>query len=111
MAGTTSGIQLQGGHCSGCNHGNADAPSRLNQLEDKESLLKDHLQQNDKVIGPLYQAVSMGVRSSSDLIKGECMEVVQLLEQWEQLVLKDGKLYEQYEDVKGEVRWHVTTIT
>ena len=59
------------------------------------------LQQRDEVTGPLYHAMCQGTRPDPGTYKGVCREFAQLVEQWNQLVLKDAVLYRHHEDAYG----------
>ena len=59
------------------------------------------LQQRDEVIGPLYHAMCQGTRPDPGTYKGVCREFAQLVEQWNQLVLKDAVFYRHHEDANG----------
>ena len=97
-------------HRRGRDHGNADALSRPNiqsghavpiaSTSTLDSSVQQ-LQQSDEAIGPLYRAMCLGTKPDPGTQKGACRELVQLLEQWDQLVLKDAILYRQHEDANG----------
>lgn len=62
------------------------------------------LQLQDKSIGPVYQD---GSKPGPETTQGGSRELLQLIEQWDQLTLKDGVSYSQHEDATGHVKFQV----
>ena len=62
-------------------------------------------QRGDKVIGPAFAAVRDGMRLDTHAIAEICTETRQLLQQWDLLTLKHGKLWR-----RGEKEGHPTVL-
>ena len=104
-------------HRSGRCHTNADALSRYKDegegnspcvtatlLAAKDSgcsMNMQQLQQEDDVIGPIHQALSQGARPNPADIKGKPREFAELVQQWDQLVLRNNVVHRRYEDAVG----------
>ncbi|KAL5468841.1 hypothetical protein EMCRGX_G029964 [Ephydatia muelleri] len=104
-------------HQSGRCHTNADALSRykdegegnspcvtatlLTAKDSGFSMNIQQLQQEDDVIGPIHQALSQGARPNLADIKGKPREFVELVQQWDQLVLRNNVVHRRYEDAVG----------
>ena len=109
------------GHRRGSCHLNADALSRLHNLGESESpgklleypaqscscAVQDcdqplteirELQGADEDIGPVLQSVISGQVPEASLCKGKSREFNQLVQLWEQLLVKNGVLFRHRED-------------
>ena len=108
-------------HRSGRNHGNADALSRsrlppeqdvnvntlLGLVVSERSIYTTASAPGQEYIGPVYQAMQDGSKPGPETTQGGSRELLQLIEQWDQLTLKDGVLYRQHEDAKGHMKFQV----
>eukprot|EP00731_Ephydatia_muelleri_P011153 Em0006g47a len=108
-------------HRSGRNHGNADALSRsrlppeqdvnvntlLGLVVSERSIYTTASAPGQEYIGPVYQAMQDGSKPGPETTQGGSRELLQLIEQWDQLTLKDGVLYRQHEDAKGHKKFQV----
>ena len=69
-------------------------------LEDSTSDLR-RAQLQDSVIGPVLCSIESGEKPSQDQMVGFSQEHRRLLQQWEQLELKNGLLHRRYENDQG----------
>ena len=108
-------------HRRGKQHGNADALSRRpcqqcglthegDEMEGVEicSVMQKpqtndvrELQLEDDVVGPVLTAKIADQRPTEDQLKGRSRDFRQLIQLWDQLVIKEGVLYRNYEDAHG----------
>ena len=122
-------------HRRGCNHGNADALSRIGPDEIEADIsggssskgvgvsavqpqqiltgtegVKSmrQLQLEDENVGIVLRAVSCGSMVGLGELEGKSRELNILVQQWDQLVEKKGILYRRYEDDQG--REHLQVI-
>ena len=63
------------------------------------------LQLEDKGIGPVLKAKEADQRPSADLIKGESLEYRRLLQQWDQLIIRNGVLWRCYVQPVSGFNW------
>ena len=106
-------------HRQGRKHNNADALSRLpchqcgrdGHLADMaianisiaEPLDTGQAQKGDATIGPVYQAVAANKKPSETHIKSLGHRTRRLFQLWDQLTMKNGKLYRLYLDNREEI--------
>eukprot|EP00731_Ephydatia_muelleri_P015777 Em0009g201a len=115
-------------HRRGCNHGNADALSRIGPDENEANITGGssskgmgvsavqpqrlqtgtgdaksmrQLQLEDENVGIVLRAVSCGSMVGLGELEGKSRELNILVQQWDQLVVKKGVLYRRYEDNQG----------
>ena len=69
---------------------------RISREELRQSQLRD------VGIGHVLQAKERGENPPAKNIKGKCLEAKRLVQLWDQLVVKDGLLWRQYEDKDGK---------
>jgi transposase InsO family protein len=108
-------------HRRGKQHGNADALSRrpcqqcglahkggemerveicsVSQKPQADNV--SELQLEDDVVGPVLTAKIADQRPAEDRLKGRSREFRQLIQLWDQLVIKEGALCRNYEDAHG----------
>ena len=116
-------------HRKGSCHQNADALSRLHNLGESESpgkvlqleypaqscscAVQDsdqpltgirELQGADEDIGPVLQSVISGKVPEASFCKGKSREFNQLVQQWEQLLVKNGVLFRHREDAESVIQ-------
>ena len=63
------------------------------------------LQQADGVVGPILKAVTENKRPSPNMTQGKDRKFHLLLQQWNQLYIRQGVLFRRYEDCHGEEKW------
>ena len=98
-------------HRRGLSHQNADAMSRLKREEESVEVIGmlEHktpeeireLQLQDEDIGPLLLSVELDQKPDLSQTMRRSREHARLLQQWDQLVVKNNLLYRRYEDDKG----------
>ena len=98
-------------HRHGLSHQNADAMSRLKREEESVEVIGmlEHktpeeireLQLQDEDIGPLLLSVELDQKPDLSQTMRRSREHARLLQQWDQLVMKNNLLYRRYEDDKG----------
>ena len=66
-------------------------------------LLQDihELQQEDEAVRPVLEAMEAAKKPSPDNIAGKGREIGYLLQLWDQLVVREGVLYQEYEEESG----------
>ena len=108
-------------HRRGKQHGNADALSRrprqqcgctheggeterveiCSVTQKPQTYDIRELQLEDDVVGPVLTAKIDNQRPTEDQLKGRSHDFRQLIQLWDQLVIKEGVLYRNYEDAHG----------
>jgi len=63
------------------------------------------LQQEDKDIGSLLQAVEEQQKPSQDTCQGKSRTFQLFLQQWQQLYIVNGLLFRHYKNVNGTEKW------
>ena len=63
------------------------------------------LQQGDGVVGPILKVVTENKRPSPNMTQGKDRKFHLLLQQWNQLYIRQGLLFRHYEDCHGEEKW------
>jgi len=63
------------------------------------------LQQADSEIGPILQALEQNKQLSMNNLQGKSRSYRLLLQQWNQLYIQNGLLFQQYEDSRGQMKW------